>query len=97
MWGKHRNDRSVRLKLGPTDHIRGWRPLSVTPGRTKGEFAHYMAELVDVHVPEVEKIGVVLDNLSTPTLAALYEVIPPDEARCMLCKLELYLTPVPGS
>jgi hypothetical protein len=47
-----------------------------------------MAELMDVHVPEVEKIAVVLDNLSIPTPAALYEVFPPDEARPMLCKLE---------
>ena len=36
-----------------------------------------MAELVDVHVVEVEKIGVVLEKLSMHTPAALYEVFPP--------------------
>jgi hypothetical protein len=58
------------------------------PGPHQAGVYPHMAELMDVHVPEVEKIAVVLDNLSIPTPAALYEVFPPDEARPMLCKLE---------
>jgi DDE superfamily endonuclease len=77
--------------------FQGWRHLSVTPRRTKREFAYCMAELVDVHFPEAEKIRVVLDNLSTHTPAALYEVFPPAEARRILRKLEWHLTPVHGS
>jgi hypothetical protein len=77
--------------------FQGWRHLSVTPRRTKREFAHCMAELVDVHFPAAEKIRVVLDNLSTHTPAALYEVFPPTEARRMLRKLEFHPTPVHGS
>ncbi len=56
-----------------------------------------MAELVDVHFPEAEKIRVVLDNLSTHTPAALYEVFPPADARRMLRQLEFHWTPVHGS
>src|SRR5262249_29313218 len=58
-----------------------WRHLHVTLRRTTREFAHGMAELVDVHCPAAEKIRVVLDNLSTHTPAALYDVFPPAEAR----------------
>jgi hypothetical protein len=77
--------------------FQGWRHLSATPRRTKREFAYCMAELVDVHFAEAEKIRVVLDNLSTHTPAALYEVFPPAEARRLLRKLEWHLTPVHGS
>jgi DDE superfamily endonuclease len=77
--------------------FQGWRHLTVTPRRTKWEFAHCMAELVDVHFPAAERIRVVLDNLSTHTPAALYEVFPPAEARRMLRKLEFHPTPRHGS
>jgi hypothetical protein len=64
--------------------FQGWRHLHVTLRRTKREFAHYMAELVDVHVIAAEKIRVVLDHLRPHTPAALYDVFPPAEARRML-------------
>jgi hypothetical protein len=77
--------------------FQGWRHVTLTSQRTKREFAHCMAELVDVHFPRAEKIRVVLDNLSTHTPGALYEVFPPAEARRILRKLELHPTPVHGS
>jgi hypothetical protein len=77
--------------------FQGWRHLNVTRPRTKLEFAQCMAELVDVHFPEAEYIRVVLDNLSTHTPAALYEVFPPADARRILRKLEFHRTPVHGS
>jgi hypothetical protein len=77
--------------------FQGWRHLMVTLRRTKQEFAQCMAALVDVHFPKAEKIRVVLDNLSTHTPAALYEVFPPADARRILRKLEFHLTPVHGS
>ncbi len=77
--------------------FQGWRQVTVTPRRTKREFAHCMRELVEVHFPEAEKIRVVLDNLSTHTPGALYEVFAPAEARRIPRKLEFHLTPVHGS
>lgn len=77
--------------------FQAWRQVTVTPRRTKREFAHCMRELVEVHCPEAEKIRVVLDNLSTHTPGALYEVFAPAEARRILRKLEFHLTPVHGS
>jgi hypothetical protein len=77
--------------------FQGWRHVTVTSQRTKREFAHCMAELVDIHFPRAEKIRVILDNLSTHTPGALYEVFPPAEARRILRKLEFHPTPVHGS
>jgi hypothetical protein len=77
--------------------FQGWRHVMVTGRRTKREFAQCLAELVNVHFPKAEKIRVVLDNLSTHTPGALYEVFPPVDARRLLRKLEFHPTPVHGS
>jgi hypothetical protein len=77
--------------------FRGWRHSAVTTRRTTRECAPCMRELVAVHCPKAEQIRVVLDNLSTHTPGALYEVLPPAEARRMLRRLAFHLTPVHGS
>ena len=75
----------------------GWRTVKTTERRTKVDFAHCMQELVDVHFPDAEVIRVVLDNLKTHTPGALYEAFEPEEARCILRKLEFHYTPNHGS
>jgi hypothetical protein len=40
---------------------------------------------------------VVLDNLNTHTAAALYDTLPPSEARRLLRKVEFHYTPPHGS
>ena len=47
--------------------------VTFTERRTKQDFAHCMKWLIDEVYPEVEIIRVVLDNLNTHTVAALYE------------------------
>lgn len=69
----------------------------MTTRRTKRELAHGRRELVQIPVPQAAKMRMVLDHRSTHTPAALDEVFPPAEARADLRKLELHLTPVPGS
>jgi transposase len=71
----------------------GWRHVSVTQRRTKGDFAQQMRELVDVHFPGAQKIHVVLDNLNTHTKGALYETFPPAEAKRIADRLEFHYTP----
>jgi hypothetical protein len=71
----------------------GWRQTKVTAQRRKEDFAECMRELVDVHFPYAEKIRVVLDNLNIHTLATLYEVFSPAEARRLVSKLEFHHTP----
>jgi len=77
--------------------LRGWRHLTVTAHRCKGDFARQMQWLVDVGFPTAALIRVVLDNLSTHTAAALYETFAPAEARRILRRLEFHYTPKHGS
>jgi hypothetical protein len=77
--------------------LRAWRHVKVTPQRTKQDWAYCMQDLVDVHFPEAVRIRVVLDNLNTHTLAALYDTFAPAEARRIARKLELHYTPKHGS
>ena len=75
------------------DAHRPWRKVKVTERRAAHDFAHCMRDLVDIHYPEAERIRVVLDNLSTHTPAALYQALPPSEARRILKRLEFHYTP----
>ncbi|RUS92248.1 IS630 family transposase [Dulcicalothrix desertica PCC 7102] len=75
----------------------GWRHVKVTDRRTKVDFAYCMKELVDVHFPEADVIKLVMDNLNTHTIGALYEVFEPAEARRIAQKLEIHHTPKHGS
>jgi len=76
---------------------RGWRQVKVTARRPTLDFAHCMKDLVDVHFPDADLIRVVMDNLNTHTLAALYEVFDAPEARRIARKLEIHYTPKHGS
>jgi hypothetical protein len=77
--------------------LRGWRHVKVTEQRTKVDWAEAIRELVDVHYPEAEQIVLVMDNLNTHTLGALYEAFPPAEARRLASRLEIHYTPKHGS
>jgi DDE superfamily endonuclease len=52
-----------------------------------------MRDLADVHFPRAERIRVVLDNLSTHSVGALYQAFPPSEARRLLRRLEFHFVP----
>jgi len=70
-----------------------WRHIDIRERRTAIDFAEEMRKLVDVHYPEAQKIRVVLDNLNTHTLAALYKAFEPQQARGIARKLEFHHTP----
>ncbi len=70
-----------------------WRAVKVTDQRTSRDFAECMRDLVDTHYPGAERIRVVLDNLSTHSMAALYEAFPAAEARRVARRLEFHYTP----
>jgi hypothetical protein len=71
----------------------GRRHVRITKQRTKQDFAHCMKWLVDELHPEADRIRLILDNLNTHTVAALYETFPPDEAQRIRKKLEFHHTP----
>jgi transposase len=75
------------------DVHRPWRRVKVTDSRTAIDFATCMQELVDVHFPKAERIRVVLDNLSTHSVGALYQAFPPEQARRLLRRLEFHYVP----
>lgn len=77
--------------------LENWREVQVTAHRTKVEFAHRMRDLVDRYFPDALLIRVVMDNLNTHDLSALYEVFEPQEARRIISKLEIHYTPKHGS
>jgi transposase len=75
------------------DVNRPWRKVKVTERRAAEDFAACMRELTDVHYPKAERIRVVLDNLSTHSVGALYQTFPADEARRVLRRLEFHYVP----
>ena len=73
--------------------LRGWRHVRVTARRTTRDWAECLRELVTVHSPQATRMRVVLDHLNTHTGAALYETVPPKEARRFLDRWEFHSTP----
>ena len=77
--------------------LEGRRQVTVTERRTKRDWAEMVREVVDVHFPSATVIVLVMDNLNTHTLGALYETFEPAEARRIAAKLEIHYTPKHGS
>jgi hypothetical protein len=77
--------------------LAGIRQVEVTERKTNQDFARLIRRLVDEWYPRVEKVVLVLDNLSTHGPAALYETFEPVEARRLVEKLEIHYTPRHGS
>ena len=75
------------------DVHRPWRKVKVTDSRAAVDFAACMRDLTDVHFPEANRIRIVLDNLSTHSVGALYQAFPADEARRVLRRLEFHYVP----
>ena len=75
------------------DAHQGSRTVKVTERRAATDCAACMPGLSDIHVPEADRIRVVLDNLSTHSSAALYTALPAGEARRILRRIEFHYTP----
>jgi hypothetical protein len=77
--------------------LAGQRHLRITQRRTKGDWAYAMRWVADEIYPEAECIRVVLDNLNTHTVSALYETFDPEEANRLRKRFEFHHTPKHGS
>jgi hypothetical protein len=75
----------------------GWRHLVPTARRTAREYADCLRYLVEEAFPQAERICLVQDNLNTHTMACLYAVFPPPQARHIASRLEVHYTPKHGS
>ncbi|HKY81472.1 MAG TPA: IS630 family transposase [Sphingobium sp.] len=89
---EYRRNGTVNLFVFLDAH-RPWRRVKVTDRRTNQDFAHCMRELVDVDFPDAPVVRVVMDNLSTHSLGAIYDTFPAAEARRIIKRLEIHHTP----
>ncbi len=71
--------------------------MEVTDQRTMADFAIGMKALADDFYPQAKVIHVVLDNLNTHKLAALYTTFPAEEAHRIMQRLRFHFTPKHGS
>ena len=67
------------------------------PRRTKDDWAHEVAHLLDTRYADVERVTLVCDNLNTHTKGAFYEAFPPEEARDYVRRIDFVYTPKHGS
>jgi len=77
--------------------LAGRRFVQVTQQRTKRDWAYAIRDLVDIHYPQARRLRLVMDNLNTHTLGALYETFEPAEAKRIADRLEIHYTPKHGS
>lgn len=71
--------------------------VEVTEQRTSVDTAHFLRRLSDEMYAKAARIVLVMDNLSTHTLACLYEAFSPSEARRLAQRFEIHHTPKHGS
>lgn len=77
--------------------LAGWRHVDVRANKKDEDFAHHLVYLADHVYPDVPKITLVVDNLSTHRLETLWKILPASEALRLATKFELVWTPVHGS
>jgi len=85
---------SIFMAFAP---LEGQRHIKVTAQRGKTDYAHFLADLSDVHFVDAEKIVLVQDNLNTHTPASLYATFPPEKSRRIAARFEWVYTPKHGS
>jgi hypothetical protein len=77
--------------------LSGFRQATARPRRTKDDWAHEVADLLDSRYADVEQITLVCDNLNTHTKGAFYEAFPPEQARDYVRRIDFVYTPKHGS
>lgn len=77
--------------------LSGFRQATARPRRTKVDWAHEVAALLDGRYATTKRITLVCDNLNTHTKGAFYEAFPPDIAREYVRRIHFVYTPKHGS
>ena len=77
--------------------LSGFRQATARPRRTKDDWAHEVAHLLDTRYVGGERITLVCDNLNTHTKGAFYEAFPPEKARDYVRRIDFVYTPKHGS
>ena len=77
--------------------LAGRRHVTITEHRTRKDWAMQIKQMLDERYPRAVKVRLVMDNLNTHTIASLYEVSKPKEARRLAERLDIHFTPKHGS
>jgi hypothetical protein len=77
--------------------LAGRRYVRVRDTHTRLDWAAVLIEVVNTYYPTATKITLVQDNLSAHQISALYELLPPEQARALVEKLKIVFTPKHGS
>ena len=77
--------------------LSGFRQATARPRRTKVDWAHEVAHLLDTRYAKTPQITLVCDNLNTHTRGAFYEAFPPDRARQYVRRIHFVYPPKHGS
>ena len=77
--------------------LSGFRQATARPHRTKVDWAHEVAQLLDTRYAQTPRITLVCDNLNTHTKGAFYEAFQPTQARQYVRRIEFCHTPKHGS
>jgi hypothetical protein len=77
--------------------LAGSREAAVTDSRTRGDWAHFIRDLVEGRYRDAERVVLVMDQLNTHGVASLYEAFDPAEAWRIAQRLEIHHTPKHGS
>lgn len=95
------DDEYVRLGTAElflaVEPLTGFMKVNVEEHRTKSDWAEFIKQLIDVQYPNAKKVVLVMDNLNTHKISALYERFSPTEALRLANKLEIHYTPKHGS
>jgi hypothetical protein len=80
-----------------TEPLAGWREATVRETKTKLDWAHETARLLEDRYADCPKVILVCDNLNTHTKGAFYEAFEPERARQLVRRIEFRHTPKHGS
>jgi hypothetical protein len=80
-----------------SEPLKGKRYVEVTERKTKVDWAEFIKKIADEWYKDAEKIFLVMDNLATHKVSALYETYPPKEAKRIWDRFNFIYTPKHGS
>ena len=71
--------------------------MTARPRRTKTDWTHQVADLLEGRYADCGQVTLVLDNLNTHTKGAFYSAFEPKRARELVRRIEFCYTPTHGS
>ena len=80
-----------------SEPLAGWREVTARERRTKVDWAHEVAGLLEGRYADCEQVTLVLDNLNTHTQGAFYAAFEPARAQRLVERIEFRYTPKHGS